>query len=223
MGISVTDQSVTQKVDCIVMGGTFDPIHNGHIRSAHQLAETLHYQHINLMPCGDAYHKQDVSSVVHRVAMLKLALKDEPLLRLDERETHREGATFTVDTLQELRNELGDHAHICWVLGTDAALGLTKWHQWQKVFQLANVIVMHRAGEPSADAELKQWPAHICEDAADFKKRSCGGVMHVTLTPYEVSSTAIRQNLQQNQSVAHHVPQAVLNYIEQHGLYRGNH
>ncbi|GAA6135032.1 nicotinate-nucleotide adenylyltransferase [Oceaniserpentilla sp. 4NH20-0058] len=205
------------------MGGTFDPVHNGHLKSAQQLAQTLGYSAVHLMPCGDAYHKQGVSQAIHRVAMLKLAVADEPLLTVDERETKRQGATYTVDTLAQLREELGQDTHISWILGTDAALGLSDWHNWQQVFKLANIILIHRAGEHLPKGVTDKWAANEYLDPLSFKQQSHGGFIQLGLEPFQESSTAIRQALETEQSVDHHVPQAVLNYIEQHGLYRGNH
>lgn len=222
MGISVTDSKQAPS-EYVVMGGTFDPVHNGHIRSAEQLVTTMGYNCVYLMPCGDAYHKQDVSHAKHRVAMLELAAKQTAQLQLDLRETKRGGATYTVDTLTQLRKELGDSAHICWVLGTDAAQGLVKWHHWQAVFKLANVIVIHRAGLPLKEDVTDAWPAQCYQDVNEFKRVPQGAFIQRALEPFDVSSTEIRQAINQQQSVDSHVPQAVLNYIEQHGLYRGNH
>jgi len=222
MDISVTDSKQTP-LEYVVMGGTFDPVHNGHIQSAKQLVSTLGYDHIYLMPCGDAYHKQGVTQLDHRVAMLQLAIKDSVSLKLDLRETLREGATYTVDTLTQLRQELGKEAHISWVVGTDAAKGLVNWHQWQQVFEQANVIVIHRAGVPLDHSVTNAWPAKPCSDGQAFKQIPNGAFMQVALEPFDISSTEIREAINQKQSVDDHVPQAVLNYIEQHGLYRGNH
>jgi nicotinate-nucleotide adenylyltransferase len=217
MVISVTNN----KTEYVVMGGTFDPVHNGHIQSAKALASVMGYAHIYMMPCGDAYHKNGVSSVQHRLAMLHEALDNQAVLQIDPRETLREGATYTVETLRQLRSELGDDAHICWVLGTDAAKGLTLWQDWQQVFALANVIVINRAGVVLPSQISQSWPAKQEQEIEKFKQRASGCFMQLALEPLEVSSTQIRQALHKQESVDHHVPQAVMNYIELHGLFKG--
>ena len=217
MVISVT----RHKTEYVVMGGTFDPVHNGHIQSAQALAKFMGYAHVYMMPCGDAYHKQEVSPAQHRLAMLHEALDNQRVLQIDPRETQRKGATYTVDTLQQLRDELGLDAHICWILGTDAAKGLTLWQNWQQVFELANVIVINRAGEALPDQVSQLWPAKQEYDVEKFKQRASGCFMQLALEPVAVSSTEIRQALHKQESVGHHVPQAVMNYIELHGLFKG--
>jgi nicotinate-nucleotide adenylyltransferase len=217
MVISVTDT----KNEYVVMGGTFDPVHDGHTQTANALARTMGYGCVHMMPCGDAYHKEGSSSAKHRLAMLELALEDEPLLKVDPREVEREGATYTVDTLKQLRHQLGAHAHICWVLGTDAAMGLTKWRHWQQVFQLANVIVVNRGGDVLPDNFSEHWPAQHVKSIEHFKQQANGCFIQLALEPVVVSSTEIRQALHKQESVGCHVPQAVMNYIELHGLYEG--
>ena len=217
MAISATNASEHY----VVMGGTFDPVHNGHIISAQSLANVMDYAHVYMMPCGDAYHKQGVSQAKHRVEMLKHALRGQTTLMLDPRETLREGATYTVETLRQLRTELGDSAHISWVLGTDAAEGLTLWQDWQQVFQLANVIVINRAGDELAGSVTDSWPARQEQEIEKFKQQANGCFIQLALEPVAVSSTEIRQALHKQESVGSHVPQAVMNYIELHGLYKG--
>ncbi|MAA71987.1 MAG: nicotinic acid mononucleotide adenylyltransferase [Bermanella sp.] len=217
MAISVTDQ----KTEYVVMGGTFDPVHNGHIHAANALAKAMDYSCIHMMPCGDAYHKQGSSSAQHRLAMLNLALQGEARLQSDPTETKRAGATYTVETLRQLRQELGPDAHICWLLGTDAAKGLSHWKDWQQVFELANIIVVNRGNEVLPEETSESWPARRVIDKEHFKQQASGCFMQLALEPVVVSSTQIRQALHKQETVGHHVPQPVMNYIELHGLYEG--
>ena len=203
----------------VVFGGTFDPVHKGHLITARALADKLSYDCVNLMPCGDAYHKAGVSSALHRLAMLNLALAGDNKLILDAQETERSGATYTVDTLLRLRQQLGDNAHIAWVMGADAAETVQKWHNWQTLFQLANVIVVARDNEVPVD--LSHWPAKCVTESKEFKKQPAGCYMLLALEPVAVSSTQIRLKIKNQETVENHVPQSVIDYIEQHGLYRG--
>ena len=207
------------KEQYVILGGTFDPIHSGHLITANALADKLGYDCVNLMPCGDAYHKQGASSGVHRLAMLELALRNEPKLVVDSQELKRAGATYTVDTLFALRQKMGPEAHIVWAMGSDAAQSLARWHNWQTIFTLANVIVVARNNDVPAD--LSHWPAKCVTDKNEFKRQPNGCYMLAVLPPVAVSSTQIRLQVANQETVANHVPQSVIDYIEQHGLYRG--
>ncbi len=211
-----------QPANMVVFGGTFDPIHNGHLRTAWDLHETLGYEQITLMPCGVAYHKGDAqTSMKDRSEMLKAATQGISSLRLDLREIERAGPTFTVDTLTELRQSLGNAAHLVWVVGQDAAQTLHKWHKWQQIFDLANVIVVARPGAEWPD--FSRWPAKIMSDLQTFKQSAFGAVYKARLTPLPISSSQIRQILSKGGSVRFLAPDQVVNLIDQQQLYRGNH
>ena len=203
----------------VIFGGTFDPVHNGHLISAQELAQKMAYQAITLMPCGQAYHKTGSSKAQHRLNMLNLAVSENSVLNVDDREVLRDGATYTVDTLRQIRRELGEHAHITWVMGTDSAQSIERWHQWQQIFTLASVIVIARAGEP--ELNLSHWPALQVENTEAFKQYPHGCYCQLALTPICLSSSEVRKAIKLHQPVDNHVPQAVIEYIEQHGLYRG--
>jgi len=209
----------------VVFGGTFDPVHFGHLRTANELAEVMGYEQVTLMPCGQAYHKAtDQASAEQRWQMLALACAAEhnhewSRLRLDDRELNRSGPTYTVQTLTDLRAELGPDAHLSWVVGQDAAAGITRWHHWQTLFELANLIVVARPQE-DWPASMSQWPAQFMDDANLFKSRPCGAVYQVCLTPQAISSSLVRQKIKDRQSIDDLVPAPVVNWIEATGLYR---
>lgn len=204
---------------CVVLGGTFDPIHNGHIQAASELTQTMGYPQITLMPCGLAYHKAVTQSPNdQRLTMLSLGTKHYPELLVDERELQRDGPTYTVDTLAEFRQELGKLAHICWVVGQDAAQTLDQWYDWQRIFELANLIVIARPGEDWPNTS--NWPADLIKDADDFKKRPNGAFFCTTLTPLAISSSMVRNKVKNQQSIDDLVPSPVVNWIEANGLYR---
>ena len=219
MAISVIKAKNQALQEYVVLGGTFDPVHNGHLITANALADKLGYDCIYLMPCGDAYHKEGSSSALHRLKMLNLALLHEHKLQVDDQETKRSGATYTADTLKYIRQQLGPNAHLVWVMGSDAAQSLTRWHNWQALFSLANILVVARNNELPAD--LSDWPATCYTDINEFKKQPNGCYLLTVLPPVAVSSTQIRLQVATQETVDNHVPQSVIDYIEQHGLYRG--
>jgi len=201
------------------LGGTFDPVHSGHLQSAQELAQHMGYPHVYLVPCGDAYHKGGAQTPARqRLAMLELAIQQYPALQVDDRETHRKGATYTIDTLAQLREELGEQSHICWIMGTDTAAGVMHWKNWTRLFELANVLILKRPTDDVPD--LHSWPAEQTDNIEQFKKQPCGHVYICQLTQLDISSSEIRKRLKNNQMVADHVPPSVLHYIDTHGLYR---
>ena len=203
----------------VIFGGTFDPVHNGHIQTAKELTQKLGYEHMTLMPCGEAYHKaNDESDAQHRWRMLQLAAENESALLLDDREILRSGPTYTVQTLRELRAELGPAAHIAWVMGQDAAAGLTRWHEWTSLFDLANLIVVARPDEHWPD--MDDWPARHMDDVQSFKKQPNGAVFCLSLTPMAISSSLVRQKVKNQQSIDDLVPAQVVNWIQANKLYR---
>ena len=129
-----------------ILGGTFDPIHFGHLRSGLEVYESLEFEHIRLIPCGVPPHRElPIASNEQRLAMMRLAVEDNTKLIVDQRELQREGPSYTVDTLLELRQEFPD-TPLCLIIGSDAFLGLDSWHQWKKIPQLAHLrlLVVHQ-------------------------------------------------------------------------------
>src|SRR3989304_2425835 len=140
---------VTATAPIGVLGGTFDPIHFGHLRLAQEVAEKLRLDHVRFVPSGTPPHRAapDVAAA-HRLGMVRLAIGDNRLFTVDDRETRRDGPGYTVDTLGELRREVGATRAICLLLGADAFLDLATWSRWHELFRLAPVGVAHRPGHP---------------------------------------------------------------------------
>ena len=129
----------------VIFGGTFDPVHIGHLRMANELAETLSVKAVSLMPCYEAVHKQKVgASSEHRLNMLALAIKNDTLLALDDRECRRGEASYTIDSLLELRSELGVES-LCLVMGADSANSLSSWLRVGEFSKLTHVVVINRS------------------------------------------------------------------------------
>lgn len=204
------------------MGGTFDPIHQGHVLSALQLKRQLALDQMRLLPCRQPPHRRPPAcSAEHRLAMLKLALASYAELSVDTRELKRKGPSYTVDTLKSLREALGNDVSLAWVMGSDAWAQLDSWHHWQQVIQLANIIVLTR---PQTSFQLSESVARLMHDrridTQGLYERAAGGVLSITLTPYPISATAIRTILAKGgEPPAGQLDAAVLAYIKAHGLY----
>ena len=180
-----------------LLGGTFDPVHLGHLRAAWEAAEALDAE-VHLMPANVPPHRaQPVGSATQRVALLRAALAGQNRLRLDERELRRSGPSYTIDTLRELRAEVGPERPLALLLGSDAFAGLPTWHEWRELFHFAHIVVMTRPGHrsewpPVLDAE---WQARRCEAPADLRQTAAGRIYPLAITALEISATAVRAEL----------------------------
>tara|TARA_R110001599_G_scaffold351822_1_gene584822 strand:+ start:158903 stop:159559 length:657 start_codon:yes stop_codon:yes gene_type:complete len=206
-----------------VFGGTFDPVHYGHLRSALELVERLQLQQLRLMPCAVPPHRDmPTCSADHRAAMVELAVSGEPRLACDSRELQRQGASYTIDSLMELRRELGEERALCLVMGCDAVLAITSWHRWQELLNWAHVVVIARPGWQLPEVgEVADWlQQHRLDSPGQLGGQPCGGVLVEELRPLAISSTEIRSLLAAGHSARYLLPQAVLDYIESHNLYQ---
>lgn len=206
-----------------ILGGTFDPVHYGHLRPALELLEGLALGEVRLLPCGVPPHRSTpVATPSQRRAMLELALEEQTGLRLDTRELERPGPSYMVDTLSSLREELPD-TPLCLLLGSDAFLGLTGWHRWQELTGLAHLVVMHRPGWTfaAADATLAQLLAgHRVDSHAALVAHPAGAILLQPVTQLDISATAIRAQIAAGRSPRYLLPDAVWGYIRAQGLYR---
>lgn len=203
-----------------LLGGTFDPVHYGHLRAAWEVAEQLGAE-VRLLPANVPPHRpQPVLSAVQRVRLLQLALDGQQRLRLDTRELERDGPSYTVDTLHELRAELGPQRPLLLLLGVDAFAGLPSWNRWLQLFELAHIVVLARPGHaPDYAAALReQIAARAIGDA--WRDRAAGGVLFVDVSELEISATAIRRQLAAGQEPRFLLPDAVLAEICRNGWYQ---
>ncbi len=210
-----------------IYGGTFDPIHYGHLRAAEELAEAMDLCKLCFIPSGSPRLRQiPVASKLHRVAMLRAAIQDNAKFILDEREINRSGESRSVVTLRELRHEFAENFVLCFLMGTDVFLKLTKWHCWQEMFKLCHIVIVDRPGYISAmnhnglPQDLKQ--EYIRRQAShvnELKNTPSGLVLTVPTTMLDISATVIRDNIANKKSIRYLLPDTVLEYIETNHLY----
>jgi len=206
-----------------VYGGTFDPVHYGHLRTALEVREKLGLGQLRLIPCREPPHRPaPVASPEQRLQMLRLALQcGDPRLTADDRELGRPGPSYMVDTLNSLRQEF-PLASLCLIVGADAFNGLDRWHRWQSLFELAHVVVMERPGEGlAADAgRLPPWAIRRYGDLEMLLHSRAGTVGFVEVTQLAISASEIRNGLAGGGDPRFLLPDAVLDYIRKTGLYR---
>jgi nicotinate-nucleotide adenylyltransferase len=211
-----------------VFGGTFDPIHCGHLELARELRAALEFSAVRFIPAGDPPHRAaPVATAAHRLAMVELAIAGHPDLQVDAREVLRPGRSYTVPTLEELRNEEPSRP-LALIVGADAFLGLPTWHRWREVFSLAHVVVVGRPGVTIDDALppalADEWSRRRCLDAAALGEAAAGSVLVQAVTAHPISASAIRAQLARGAdgvaAVRGLLPAAVLAYIDRNQLYR---
>lgn len=204
-----------------IFGGTFDPVHYGHLRAALEAMEMLQLQDFRLLPAGTPPHRSTTfASADHRLAMLKLALYRYPDLQVDDREIRREGTSFMVDTLSEIRMEEGD-VPILMMIGQDAANVLDQWHEWHRLFDLAHLVIMRRPDSKHiySGALFEQVQPRLVDHPARLQDSPAGLILPLDVTQLAVSSTEIRRQICTGLSPRFLLPDPVIDYILEHGLY----
>ncbi len=205
-----------------VLGGTFDPVHIGHLRSALEVAEGLALDELRLMPNARPPHRNTPQvSAQDRLAMVRCAVEGVPTLSVDARELARDTPSYTIETLELMRAELAASDQLFLLLGWDAFCGLPSWHRWEELLQHCHILVLQR---PDADVEppdaLRNLLAARSVSDPQALVGPAGHIAFVWQTPLAVSATQIRQLLASGKSVRFLVPDAVLAYIDAHNLYR---
>jgi nicotinate-nucleotide adenylyltransferase len=211
-----------------ILGGTFDPIHLGHLRLAEEMREHFGLSEVRFVPAGDPYQKtrksRQIVAAEHRLAMMKIAIASNPHFVADDREMHREGPSYSLDTLADLRTHTGPDASIIWLMGSDTFLGMPTWHRWHELFEFAHIGIAERAGNTSwrnamAVPLLDQFEHRVTADPAELRATPAGRIAIVSMTALDISSTAVRTQLQAGKSPRYLVPDPILDYIQQHNLY----
>jgi nicotinate-nucleotide adenylyltransferase len=206
-----------------LFGGTFDPIHTGHLRTAWEILQSLELAEIRFIPCYLPPHRhQPAADAIHRLEMVKLATAGISGFSVDDREIRRTGPSYTVDTLRSLTRELPEHS-LCLILGTDAFMSFMEWHSWEEIIKLANVVVMHRPGHQDAYVATPLKNAFtIVTDKDQLRASKAGALFFQPVTPLAISGTAIREEIAQYGCAPFLLPNSVSEYIKTHNLYSPN-
>ncbi|PKO47655.1 MAG: nicotinic acid mononucleotide adenylyltransferase [Betaproteobacteria bacterium HGW-Betaproteobacteria-22] len=206
-----------------ILGGTFNPIHYGHLRMAQELADDLNFDEVRFIPAASPPHKDTPTICAeHRAAMVRLAIADNPAFTIDERELNRAGASYTIDTLLSLREELGTQRSMTLFMGSDAFTKFNTWHRWEEIIHHCHITLVQR---PQTEAnELPKiletfLHSHYTENGNDLHDTPAGFVTMRQITALDISSTAIRDTLQQGFSARYLMPDQVIEYIQARQLY----
>jgi nicotinate-nucleotide adenylyltransferase len=209
-----------------LFGGTFDPVHFGHLRLATELGEAFHLEKVVFIPAGLPYHRGRGAhaSNEQRLTMLKLATARDARFDVDDRELKRGGNTYTYDTLVEIRKERGPETPLVFLAGTDAFAKIDTWHRWTELFDLAHFAIAVRANDEAwfskgpGTIPREIWP-RITLNPHDFEGAPAGKVMTFAMTPLSISSTAIRAAASEGASIRYLTPDPIAEFVRSHNLY----
>jgi nicotinate-nucleotide adenylyltransferase len=204
-----------------IFGGTFDPIHFGHLRTAFELMQVLELEELRFVPAGDPPHRDSpLAAASLRLAMVRAAIAGQPGFSADDREVRRDGPSYTVTTLTELRAEF-PRRPICLVVGMDAFLGMDRWHQWRDILGLAHVAVAHRPGwrAPTGGTLGRLLSGRGTDRVQDLRDAPAGSIFVHPVTQLEISSTDLRNIIVNGRDPRYLVPDAVCEIIRETGCY----
>lgn len=204
-----------------ILGGTFDPIHLGHLRMALELHDELDLAKVHITPCYSPVHRKlPMANAKQRFAMIECAVTNEPALVADAREIKRGGPSYTIDTLQEMQKEYPGTA-LCLLVGIDAFLGFASWHRWQEILDHAHIIIAHRPNYqlPESGVIADLISKHLQNDTQFIHHHLAGGILLRPITALEISATDIRKQIAMGKNPRYLLPDTVYQYIQENHVY----
>ena len=207
-----------------IFGGTFDPIHYGHLRTAFEMLQALRFEEVRFIPCGDPPHRgATFADAELRFRMVDVAIAGQDGFVSDDRELQRDGPSYSIDTLIGLREEFSDRS-LGLIVGMDAFLGLPKWHRWDEILDVAHIVVAHRPGWKAPDIGplgdlITEFGTHRVND---LHKKTHGHIHIHAVTQLEIASTEIRDLVAAGRDPRFLMPDAVSNVIEETSVYMRN-
>ena len=207
-----------------ILGGTFNPIHFGHLRAAEEVRERLNLERVMFIPCGIPPHRpmDELVPFIHRYQMVKLAIADNPFFYVSKMEGNRDGKSYTVDTLKLLLQKETD-AEFYFILGLDAFLGIDTWKSPQTLFELAHFVVLPRKtlSKEQIMPILDNFFSDVKTEENSFFLPSGKIIYYCPITLLNISASQIRRLVRENKSIRYLVPEVVAEYIQRFGFYRG--
>jgi len=201
-----------------IFGGTFDPVHVGHLQAAREIWEKLGLVEVRLVPAFQSPHRDPpVASADHRLAMIRRAIANDPRLTVDDREIRRGGLSYSVQTLEELRSEVGQRGLVL-VIGMDQFRSIERWFRWTDLFRYGHLAVVNRPG--TKPTELPAWAkVRIADQTEVVHQQPAGRIVMLDIAPHDISATDIRKKLAAGGAVDDLLPVAVIDYIHEQHIY----
>ncbi|QTL38930.1 nicotinate-nucleotide adenylyltransferase [Xenorhabdus budapestensis] len=221
--LRTTNSSLNSPIIHALFGGTFDPIHYGHLRPVEALAKQVGLKQVILLPNHVPPHRpQPEASPQQRLAMVHLAVQDNPLFTVDTRELQRQTPSYTIETLKSFREEVGEQCPLAFIIGQDSLQSIHTWHCWAELLDICHLLVCSRPGyaRQLATPEMQKWlEQHQIDTPASLSQKS-HGYIYLAKTPLlDISATDIRQRHQQGLSCDDLLPPSIQNYIDSQNLY----
>ncbi len=212
-----------------ILGGTFDPVHFGHLRLAQEVADQLRLTEVRFIPSGTPPHRAaPVATAEHRLEMVKLAVAGNALFTVDAREARNVAPGYTVDTLTALRAEVGTEQSLVLLLGADAFLDLATWSRWHQLFSLVHIAVAFRPGFPVDTWQSRmprplaaEYGARLMHQPFSVHVAPTGGIVVVPIAALDISATMIREATRHGRNSRYLLPDRIYQYIEEHEIYTG--
>jgi nicotinate-nucleotide adenylyltransferase len=204
-----------------ILGGTFDPIHLGHLRLAIEIHDALDLARVHVIPCYRPVHRKlPVASPEQRLAMVTCAVHDEPSLFVDDREIRRKNPSYMIDTVLDIRKEMPD-TPLCLLVGIDAFLGFTSWHRWQEILEEVHIVVAHRPQYQLPDTGMTAdlLKERLRQDPSYIHQYKAGKILLRPITQLEISASDIRKQIAMGRNPRYLLPDRVYDYLQQHGTY----
>jgi nicotinate-nucleotide adenylyltransferase len=205
-----------------ILGGTFDPIHFGHLRTALELYQALDLGEVRLIPCYQPVHRKlPIASPEQRLEMVRCAIQNEPALTIDSCEIDRQRPSYSVETLEALRAQF-PQTPLCLIMGIDAFLGFPSWHRYEEILTLAHLVIAHRPQYhiPSSGIVTQLLKDRLKPNSIAIHESLGGHIILHPVTPLEISATDIRKQIATNRNPRYLLPDNVYEYIQKHGVYR---
>ena len=202
-----------------VFGGTFDPVHNGHVLTISELLEKLPFEKILVIPNFQPPHKESSQvSYKHRYEMARIAFKDIPKTMVDSREYRREGPSYAIQTVQEVLSE-EEKARVVMIVGSDSFVDIDSWYKWKELINLVDFVIMKRPDMPLSKNKKAKDLVSVRRFKKDLFENSKLNIFEIEVTPFKISSSSIREKITEGKKIDHLVNTLVEEYIKEHGLY----
>lgn len=210
-----------------IYGGTFDPIHYGHLRMAEELADIIGLQRVIFVPSGSPrLRAAPAAARMARSEMVRLAIQGNDRFTVDEREINRPGISTTIESLREFRAELGSRVALCFIIGADAFLKIDQWHEWRALFHVCHFVIVSRPGYAPVDSQFissgdieSEWTQRRIFNADDLKLQPAGYIFTPRTSRLEISASQIRDLAGNGKSLRYLLPEVVADYIRLNSLY----